>query len=157
MQLDVIIPTYNRQALLPRTLKSLLEAEAPTALNVHITVVDNNSKDHTQQLVEQWMKRYDGRLHYQFESTQGRSSALNKGILSTQGELVGMIDDDEEIDRQWFKTIYAAFKNDEVDFIGGPYYPRWGAQSPKWLPKKYAGVIGWIDGGSKVRPFNESY
>ncbi len=157
MQLDVIIPTYNRQDLLPRTLQSLLEADVPPALNVRVTVVDNNSTDQTRQLVEQWMNRFNGRLHYQFESTQGRSSALNKGILSTQGELLGMVDDDEEIDRGWFKTIYAAFKDDEVDFIGGPYYPRWGAPCPEWLPKKYAGVIGWVDGGTEVRPFNESY
>jgi glucosyl-dolichyl phosphate glucuronosyltransferase len=157
MHLDVIIPTYNRQELLPRTLSSLLEAEVPPGLKVQVTVVDNNSTDHTRELVEAWMNRFNGHLHYLFESTQGRSSALNKGILSTRGELVGMIDDDEEIDRAWFKTIYEAFQDDGLDFIGGPYYPRWGAPCPQWLPKKYGGVIGWIDGGTEVRPFNEDY
>ncbi len=157
MQLDVIIPTYNRQDLLPRTLKSLLDAELPPALNLQVTVVDNNSKDRTRELVEAWKRDFNGRLHYQFERTQGRSSALNKGILSTQGDLVGMIDDDEEIDRAWFNIIQAAFQNEEVDFIGGPYFPRWGAPCPEWLPRKYNGVIGWINGGTEKRPFNASY
>ncbi|MEW6127534.1 MAG: glycosyltransferase [Acidobacteriota bacterium] len=157
MQLDVIIPTFNRQDLLPRTLKSLLEADLPQELTVHVNVVDNNSKDRTRQIVDEWMNRFDGRLHYLFEPIQGRSAALNKGILSTTGELVGMIDDDEEIHRQWYETVQKAFTHNHIDFIGGPYYPCWGAECPDWLPRKYAGVIGWIDGGSQVCPFNRSY
>ncbi|MBI3652027.1 MAG: glycosyltransferase family 2 protein [Acidobacteria bacterium] len=157
MQLDVLIPTYNRQELLPRTLQSLLEANPPAGLNVHITVIDNNSKDHTRQLVQAWMPRFAGRLHYRFEAQQGRSCALNKGIRSTRGDLVGMIDDDEAIDANWYHTVFAAFQNPEVDFIGGPYHPSWGAPCPVWLPKQYVGVIGWIDGGTEVRPFDHSY
>jgi glycosyltransferase involved in cell wall biosynthesis len=157
MQLDVIIPTYNRQDLLPRTLKSLLEAQAPAGLTVEVTVVDNNSKDKTRQVVEEWQKKFQGRLHYLFEARQGRSAALNKGILSTRGELVGMIDDDETIDGEWYRAIYEAFKNSAVDFIGGPYKPDWGAPCPAWLPRKYVGVIGWIDGGTEIRPYDASY
>jgi glucosyl-dolichyl phosphate glucuronosyltransferase len=157
MQLDVIIPTYNRQALLQRTLKSLLEAPLPAALQVQITVVDNNSRDQTREVVEAWQERFAGRLHYRFEARQGRSAALNCGILATAGELVGMVDDDEEIDRQWYQTIAGAFADEAVDFIGGPYHPRWGAACPDWLPMKYMGVIGWIDGGKQVRPYGADY
>src|ERR1051325_11287240 len=157
MQLDVIIPTYNRQDLLPRTLQSLLEADAPAALAVRITVVDNNSTDGTRELVEEWMERFEGRLTYRFEARQGRSSALNRGILSTHGDLVGMIDDDEEIDSRWYRVVYEAFQDPTVDFIGGPSSPRWGAPCPGWLPRKYWGVVGWIDRGAQVRPFDQSY
>ncbi len=157
MHLDVIIPTYNRQELLQRTLRSLLDAKVPSDLRVQITVVDNNSKDQTPQIVEKWMDRFDGRLSYLFEGRQGRSSALNTGIRATQGDLVGMIDDDEEVHQQWFETISEAFKSGNIDFIGGPYQPRWGAECPEWLPTKYVGVIGWIDGGKNVRPYDQSY
>lgn len=157
MHLDVIIPTYNRQHLLQRTLQSLLNARVPADLGVQITVVDNNSSDQTARTVEQWKARFAGRLTYLFERQQGRSSALNAGIRATQGDLVGMIDDDEEVDQQWFETVYDAFKGGEIDFIGGPYHPRWGAECPVWLPTKYLGVIGWIDGGRNVRPYDKSY
>jgi glycosyltransferase involved in cell wall biosynthesis len=157
MQLDVIIPTYNRQELLQRTLQSLFDAQVPAALRVRITVVDNNSKDQTRQVVESWMDRFAGSLNYLFEGRQGRSAALNTGILATQGDLVGMIDDDEEVDRRWYQTIYEAFASDAIDFVGGPYYPRWGADCPEWLPMRYLGVIGWIDGGKEIRPYDTSY
>ena len=47
MQLDVVIPTYNRGALLRRTLESLLAADRPDALQTDVFVVDNRSTDHT--------------------------------------------------------------------------------------------------------------
>lgn len=157
MLLDVVIPTYNRQELLQRTLKSLLSADSAPDLEVRITVVDNNSKDNTRQVVEDWIERLDHRVRYVFESRQGRSHALNAGIDSTDGDLVGMIDDDEEVAGNWFRTIHSAFKNGDVDFIGGPYYPRWGADCPAWLPTEYLGVIGWVDGGDRVCAFDKDY
>jgi glycosyltransferase involved in cell wall biosynthesis len=157
MQLDVIIPTYNRHKLLERTLASLLAAETPTGLDVRVTVVDNNSTDETRSAVESHMGRFQGRLAYVFEHRQGRSHALNAGIRSTTGDLVGMIDDDEEIASGWYASLHAVFSRGEVDFIGGPYVPRWGATPPAWLPKAYLGAIGWVDGGDEVVPFDDNY
>src|SRR5688572_6362038 len=157
MLLDVIIPTYNRCLMLSRTLDSLLAAKMPLGLTVQVIVVDNNSVDATRNVVEQYSSRFTGRLGYVFEGRQGRSFALNAGLAAGSGDLVGMIDDDEEIDGGWFSTIYSVFNQARVDFIGGPYVPRWGADPPEWLPMNYLGAIGWIDGGEKVVPFDESY
>jgi glycosyltransferase involved in cell wall biosynthesis len=157
MELDVVIPTYNRQDSLKLTLNSLLAAEIPPGLKVLVTVVDNNSKDDTRLVVKQYQERFDGRLGYQFETRQGRSAALNAGIAATSGDLVGMIDDDEEIDESWYKTIFEAFKLKSVDFIGGPYVPNWSIPPPEWLPPEYGGVVGWVNGGDQVVPFDETY
>ncbi|HYP26980.1 MAG TPA: glycosyltransferase [Blastocatellia bacterium] len=157
MRLDVIIPTYNRHEMLNRTLDSLLAAEVPRGLSVRVTVVDNNSKDRTRDVVEGRMGDFGGRLDYMFEPRQGRSHALNAGIEATKGDLVGMIDDDEEIDPRWYARAYSAFTEEGVDFVGGPYHPNWGAPRPAWLPRKYAGVIGWVDGGDRVVPYGEDY
>src|SRR3954469_8295858 len=97
MRLDVIIPTYNRCELLERTLASLLAAEVPTGLDARVTVVDNNSRDRTREVVEGWQERFGGRLGYVFGGgARGRPPAVNAGILATSGDLVGIIDDDEE-------------------------------------------------------------
>ena len=109
MRLDVILPTFNRHQLLERALDSLLAAEIPADLSVFITVVDNNSSDATRETVETYQPKFCGRLHYVFEKKQGRSHALNAGINATDGDLVGMIDDDEQVDRSWFRRIYQMF------------------------------------------------
>jgi glycosyltransferase involved in cell wall biosynthesis len=158
MRLDVVIPTYNRAEMLARTLASMLAADAPEGLDVRVTVVDNNSKDATRQTFEEWAAKFGGRLSYVFETKQGRSHALNAGIANTSGELVGMIDDDEEIDARWLVRIGEAFKDSTVDFVGGACLPRWGTERPRWLPPNYPGVIGCLDGDAgKPQEFGSEY
>ena len=156
MQLDVIIPTYNRCDLLERALESLLAAPIPAGLEVRVTVVDNNSRDNTPAVVERWKAKFSGRLGYVSETQrQGRSAAVNAGIRATSGDLVGLIDDDEEVDRGWFECVNKVFANGEVDFITGPCRPRWGAEPPAWVPANYPGVIGAVDAGKQVVSFAE--
>ena len=151
MRLDVILPTYNRHQFLKLTLDSLLAAEVPEGLTVSITVVDNNSTDATRETVEAYQPKFAGRLNYLFEKKQGRSHALNAGIDATSGDLVGMIDDDEQVDRRWFQIIQQMFSQGDLDFIGGPYVPNWGGAKPVWLPPNHAGVIGLVDAGALHR------
>jgi glycosyltransferase involved in cell wall biosynthesis len=157
MQLDVVIPTYNRQDMLERTLNSLLAAEIPPGMEVRVTIVDNNSKDNTRLVAEEYSSKFNGRLSYVFEGRQGRSSALNAGIAATSGKLVGMVDDDEEIDPDWFVTVFSGFRQETIDFIGGPCVPIWSVRPPEWLPMDYGGVVGWVDGGDKEVPLDNTY
>lgn len=157
MHLDVIIPTYNRSALLKKALASLLRPNPPEDLTVKITVVDNNSTDDTREVVEEISAKSNGKVAYAFEKRQGRSAALNAGVAATNGDLVGFIDDDEEIDESWYLTISSAFKTYDVDFIGGPYVPRFEHEVPAWLPGEYNAVVGIVDGGQHVVPFDEKY
>src|SRR5262249_24070187 len=156
MRLDVVIPTYNRQQSLSRALESLERARIPNGLIVRVAVVDNNSNDETRSVVESWRARL-ARLSYVYEPRQGRSFALNAGIDATDGDLLGFIDDDEEIDESWYETIQHAFTTWDVDFIGGPYIPRWEIDPPTWLPREYCGVIGDIQTGDEIVSFDQNY
>ena len=157
MQLDVVIPTYNRSPLLRKALGSLLGARVPAGLDVQITVVDNNSTDDTREVVLAEQARTNGRVCYVFEKRQGRSAALNAGVATTSGSHVGFIDDDEEVDPSWYEQIVAVFSDSELDFMGGPYVPRFESTVPDWLPREYNSVIGLVDGGSERVPFDRNY
>jgi glycosyltransferase involved in cell wall biosynthesis len=157
MRLDVVIPTYNRAWLLPRTLESLLAAARPAGLSLTIVVVDNRSTDDTRAVVDRYVPKFAGGLRYVYEPKAGRSSALNAGIAASNGELVGMIDDDEEVDHRWLHTIVDAFADPTVDFIGGPYVPRWGAEKPAWLTTSYRAAVGWVDSGDRVQQFGPGF
>ena len=157
MRLDVVIPTYNRSALLKKTFRSLLDARVPPGLEVQITVVDNNSKDDTRDTVLAQQAEASLPIHYVFEKRQGRSPALNAGVAATSGTHVGFIDDDEEIDQSWYEQIFSVFTEYEVDFIGGPCLPRFEKDLPDWLPREYNSVLGAADGGPKRVPFDRNY
>jgi len=156
MRLDVIIPTYNRASLLSRTLESLLQADRPAGLDLGVVVVDNRSTDDTRSLVDSFMPRFEGRLRYLYEAQPGRSHALNAGIASSRSDLIGMVDDDEQVDRGWLKTIAAAFEDESTDFIGGPYLPVWGGKRPLWIGQSYGAVIGWAECGDTIQQYGPS-
>jgi glycosyltransferase involved in cell wall biosynthesis len=141
--LDVIVPTYNRAHLIAGCLQSLIEARRPSNLTIQIFVVDNNSSDDTARIVRDIAKRHPQLVTYVFEKRQGRSAALNGGIRAGAGTLIGMIDDDERVDPEWFEVIVDCFRDPDLDFIGGPYVPIWcGARRPEWMPAHWQGVLG---------------
>jgi glycosyltransferase involved in cell wall biosynthesis len=151
MNLDVIIPTYNRANLLIKTLESLFRAIRPPDLVVSIAVVDNNSRDETPEVIQRYPVRYV------FEQKPGRSHALNAGITQTRGDLVAMIDDDEEIAVSWYTKIADSFRKPGLDFIGGPYEPKFEIPPPKWLTGSLRGAVGWMDFGSTAQPYGNEF
>ena len=75
---------------------------------------------------------------------QGLSHARNAGISAGSAEIVGLIDDDEEVDREWLKVIAREFTDPSVQFIAGPCLANCEVPMPPWLPPGYNGVIGVI-------------
>jgi glucosyl-dolichyl phosphate glucuronosyltransferase len=157
MTLDVILPTHNRAALLERTLASIRDARVAAGLQVRVLIVDNASKDATPALIAREAPTFPHALEYLYVGTPGKAHALNAGFAATAGELVGLIDDDEEVDPGWFECIAAAMRPGDLDFIGGRCLPRWGGPRPAWLGPGYLGVIGWVDPGPEPRPMDASY
>lgn len=157
MDLDVIIPTYNRCASLERAIRSLLQAPVPSGLRVRIMPVDNRSTDATREVVLRLAERSGREVVYLSESqNQGRSFALNKGIEHATGDLIGFIDDDEEIDARWYEVIFEQFRDPGIDYIGGPYRPRWAIPPPAWVDHPHTRVaVGWADFGDAPRAFSE--
>ena len=98
LRLDVLLPTRDRSALLRRAIDSLLAAPIPQGLSVKVVVIDNGSTDGTPALLDRISRAHPDRVSVVRERRCGKSRALNAGITNTSGELVGMIDDDEEID-----------------------------------------------------------
>lgn len=145
MKLDVVVPTYTRSHLLRRTLSSLLQASVPDGLEVVILVVDNNSKDDTEQVIREIQKTASIPIVYVKETKQGLSHARNAGIAAGTGTIIGFIDDDEEVDAHWFEVIAREFADADTQYIGGPYLGNWAAPAPSWLPPGYRAVIGVIE------------
>ena len=145
MTLDIVVPTYNRSDLLRRTIQSVQRAEKPRDLLVKLIVVDNNCTDGTEQLVKAMSLDSPVPIVWVRETSQGLSSARNGGIAAGKGELIGFIDDDEEIQRNWLMVVEREFGDPDVGFIGGSCVPRWGAAPPDWLPRTMPAVIGVVE------------
>jgi GT2 family glycosyltransferase len=157
MRLDLIIATHCRSSLLRGAVESIMRADRPVGLQVQCLIVDNASTDDTAEVARDLCGRYAPAVKYVFEPQGGKSQALNTGIAVTTGELVGMVDDDEELDPGWLSEVAAAFKDPAVDFVGGPYVPRWAEHPPEWVPQQYLGAVGWAENGHDPAQFGRSF
>lgn len=86
---SVVIPTFDRQSVLPRALDSVL---TQTCAVGEIIVVDDGSTDGTAEMVTDEFP--EARLIVQ--ENQGVSSARNHGIEASEGEWIALLDSDDE-------------------------------------------------------------
>jgi glycosyltransferase involved in cell wall biosynthesis len=129
--LSVIIPTYNRAALLPKTLESVLDQ---TFTDYEIIVVDDGSTDRTEEAVARLVQARPGpgkRIRYLFQRNQGKSVALNNALSVAKGAWIAFLDSDDlwlpnKLEEQ-FKALekhspqsQACFT--DARFINNPYF-----------------------------------
>jgi GT2 family glycosyltransferase len=140
MRISVILCTYNRCHSLSASLESIAQSRVADANSWEVLVVDNNSKDKTSDVVEEFDQRYPGRFRYVFESQQGKSHALNRGIREAFGEVLAFMDDDVVVDAVWLQTLSAVLQKPEWFGAGGRILPERNFTLPAWLSlkEKYA-------------------
>ena len=151
---SVLIATFNRAELLGDTLDVLAQSDAPGPRSWDVVVIDNNSRDHTRQVVEARQRSFPVPLRYVFESRQGRSAALNTGHRVTTAPLILYTDDDVHVAPRWL-SVGAAALAEGWDYIGGPVDPLWQAPRPAWLHQTLHGTIAILDYGTSRFVFED--
>jgi len=143
LQASVVIPTFNRAAMLGATLARI--AETRTALRAwDVVVVDNNSRDDTRAVVARAARGFPVPLRYVFEPAQGRSHALNSGIAATSAPAIVFTDDDVVVADGWIDAAVGPLAGGQVDYTGGPVRPIWEAPCPTWLSADRSDLWGTI-------------
>lgn len=87
---SIIVPTYNRAALVKRTIMSIINQ---TYQEIEIIVVDDGSTDDTEEVV--LSIDYDN-LKYIKQVNSGACVARNRGIKEAKGEVIAFLDSDDE-------------------------------------------------------------
>ncbi len=90
-RVSVVIPTYNRAALLKQAIDSVL---AQTYTDYEIIIVDDGSTDEMADLVDRYVAG-PGRVRYYYQNNRGRSAARNAGIRLAVGEFIAFLDSDD--------------------------------------------------------------
>lgn len=91
-QITIIIPTYNRANIIPRTLASVA---AQSFLDWECIIVDDFSTDNTKEIVEQLCKK-DSRFMFLInEEKKGAQGARNTGLKHARYDWVQFFDSDD--------------------------------------------------------------
>jgi glycosyltransferase involved in cell wall biosynthesis len=89
---SVIIPTYNRDYILGKSIDSVLMQDYH---NTEIIIVDDGSKDNTKTLVETYLKKFPKKIKYIEKVNGGLVSARNEGLRHANGEFIAFQDSDD--------------------------------------------------------------
>lgn len=88
---SVIIPAYNAEQFIAKTLHSVLQQTYP---NFEVVVVDDGSSDRTVEIVQSFARK-DARIMLFCQVNAGVAVARNWGIAQSNGEFVAPIDADD--------------------------------------------------------------
>lgn len=146
IEVSVVIPTYNRSALLRNTVASVLGQETQTSFDV--LIVDNNSTDDTKLVADSLMEQHPGKVHYVIETQQGNAHARNRGVKTAKGAIIAFVDDDVTVDPNWLTTLKTALDaRADLSFVGGRVLPQWSGTVPSWLTPDHWAPLALVDYG----------
>jgi glycosyltransferase involved in cell wall biosynthesis len=108
---SVIIPSYNRAAVLPRAITSVLNQRFT---DWELLIVDDGSTDATQQQVAAFN---DSRIQYIFQDNKGVCAARNYGISLVKGSYVCFLDSDDTVNVNWLEDFFLAILKQPFDVV----------------------------------------
>lgn len=137
--ISVIIPTYNRAEILRLALDSLAAQTLPSD-EFEVLVVDNNSRDHTRAVAEEYCQRLP-HFRYLSETAQGAAYARNRGLQNSRGTYVGLMDDDAKAGPSWLQEAKRVVHTLHPLVFGGPFFPFYISKAPAWFKPSYGGYV----------------
>lgn len=108
---DIIIPAYNAEKTLARTLKSLCKQ---TYKNFKVIIVNDSSTDKTLEIAHAFDNKLDMSI-INLKSNKGVSHARNIGIERTKEEYILFIDSDDAVDEEYVEHLLTA--DETNDFV----------------------------------------
>ncbi len=117
MKVSVVIPAYNEEKWIGKTLEAVAKQDYP---DFEIIVVDNASVDKTSEVVESYAKN-DSRIKLVHQPKKGLLNAREAGRLAATGEIIAQLDADCLPKPNWITTAVGYF-TPEIVVVTGPYH-----------------------------------
>jgi glycosyltransferase involved in cell wall biosynthesis len=114
--ISVILATRNRCELLDRAIASVRKQRYP---NWELIVIDDGSTDGTPELLTRVVSE-DDRITVITLTQSGVGSARNFGLEAATGDVICYLDDDNEMQPLWLKSVAWSFgQNPDLEFLYG--------------------------------------
>ncbi len=112
-KLSIIVPAFNEEKVVARTIETLIEADYPYK---EIIVVDDGSQDATYEVASRYINQGVKVIR---RPNGGKFAALNTGLAFAAGEIVVTVDADSMIARAALKEIVKGFDDPQVAGVAG--------------------------------------
>lgn len=119
---SVVIPAWNEGVGIINTVKSVLDS---TYRHLEIIVVNDGSTDNSDQLIREFLAKYqeqaerDIAIQYVYQSNTGKGGALNRAVSLAQGDLIISIDADCFVEKGAIQGFVDIFKDPSISAAVG--------------------------------------
>lgn len=117
---SIIIPTYNREAMLQDVLTCMVNQETNDSFNYEVLVIDDASTDNTPEVIKIIAEQASVPVRYVREEGRGITRVLNRAIKEAHGQWLAFFDDDQMTHSCWLKQLFAIAMEQDVEMVGGP-------------------------------------
>ena len=108
-KLSIIVPVYNGEKTIKRTIDSLLNQ----TVEVDIIVINDGSNDNTEKIVLD-LKKDNGNIYYHYKDNSGISDTRNLGIEKVNTEFFGFLDSDDYVKTDMAEKMLDAIKDNDI-------------------------------------------
>ena len=113
-KVSVIIPVYNVESYLPRSLDSVINQ---TLKDIEIICINDGSTDNSLDILKEYASK-DKRIKIiDLAVNQGVANARNIGLENVKGEYVGFVDPDDYIDLNFYEELYKKAQETNADIV----------------------------------------
>lgn len=116
--LSVVVPAYNEEDRLPRTLARLHEYYSGQAYPYDVTVVSDGSKDSTAAVVNAFAQLHPEFKLLEYHPNHGKGYAVRTGVLVATGDLILFCDADLATPQEETEKLLARIQNGADVAIG---------------------------------------
>lgn len=119
MRFSVIVPVYNVEKYLSKCLDSIIYQ---TNQDFELIVVNDGTKDNSQNIIDEYVKKYPSKVKGFIKENGGLSDARNFGVKRASGEYIVFVDSDDYIDKKLLEKLdEEIIKYENLDVIGYNY------------------------------------
>ena len=104
-KISIIIPAYNTDFFLPRTIDSVLFS---TLKDLEVIIIDDGSTDKGPKIIDWYSEKYKGIIQGYHQNNQGLSYARNNGTKYATGEFIAYLDSDDIVHQYMYEELYTS-------------------------------------------------
>ena len=109
---SIIVPAYNEEKTITKTLNSIVKLNYPKD-KLELIVVNDGSKDKTEEIVKSFIKKNKNKdIKLISQNNLGKASCLNKALSILKGEYFACLDADSFVDQNALKRMLFMHTND---------------------------------------------
>lgn len=115
--ISLIIPIYNAEEFLENTINSVINQSIGFE-NIELILVDDNSKDNSKKIIEEYSKKYENIISYYSKENHGYPGfGRNVGLEKATADYIMFMDNDDKIDVDMCKTLYETIIDEKADLV----------------------------------------